>query len=234
MHISLSPSECRAVLRRDFYAFTERAFYELNPTATFKHNWHLEVIASSLEGCRHGEQTGLIINEPPRSLKSHFASVCFPAFLLGHDPSAKIICASYGQDLANKHAIDCRTILNSAWFRALFPNTRLSSQRQAFQELVTTQHGFRLSTSIGGALTGRGADYIVIDDPLKPEEALSDTQRKTSNEWFDHTLYSRLNDKQNGRILLIMQRLHEDDLRGTCSGNGALENSEVSGNRRTG
>lgn len=212
--MKLSPSDYHALLRQDLYAFIERCFYELNPTATFKHNWHIEVIASALEACRRGEQTRLIVNEPPRSLKSHCTSVAFVAFLLGHDPSAKIICASYGQDLAHKHALDCRTILNSAWYRDLFPNTRLSSQRHALQELVTTKQGFRLSTSVGGVLTGRGADYILIDDPLKPDEALSDTRRKAVNEWFDHTLYSRLNDKRNGRILLIMQRLHEDDLVG--------------------
>ena len=122
--------------------------------------------------------TRLDINEPPRSLKSHGASVAFPAFILGHDPSAQIICASYGQELANKHAMDCRTIMTSAWYQALFPHTRLSSQRQALQEFATTKQGFRLSTSVGGVLTGRGADYIIIDDPLKPDEALSDTQRK--------------------------------------------------------
>jgi predicted phage terminase large subunit-like protein len=214
MQMNLSPSDYDALLRQDLYAFIERCFYELNPTATFKHNWHIEVIASALEACRRGEQTRLIVNEPPRSLKSHCSSVAFVAFLLGHDPSSKIICASYGQDLAHKHAMDCRTILNSAWYRHLFPNTRLSSQRHALQELVTTQQGFRLSTSVGGVLTGRGADYILIDDPLKPDEALSDTRRKAVNEWFDHTLYSRLNDKRNGRIILIMQRLHEDDLVG--------------------
>jgi predicted phage terminase large subunit-like protein len=110
--------------------------------------------------------------------------------------------------------MDCRTIMNAAWYRDLFPHTRLLSERQALQELVTTQQGFRLGTSVGGVLTGRGADYIIIDDPLKPEEALSDTQRQAVNNWFDHTLYSRLNDKRSGRIVLIMQRLHEDDLVG--------------------
>jgi predicted phage terminase large subunit-like protein len=214
MSMNLAPSEYRALLRRDLYAFTERCFYELNPTTRFLRNWHIEVVASALEACRRGEINRLIINQPPRSLKSHCASVAFVAFLLGHDPTAKIICASYGQDLANKHAMDCRTILNSDWYRALFPHTRLSSERQALQEFVTTQQGFRLSTSVGGVLTGRGADYIIIDDPLKPEEALSDSQRKVVNGWFDHTLYSRLNDKRSGRIILIMQRLHEDDLVG--------------------
>ena len=214
MKTKISTNDYRILLRRDLYAFTQQCFYELNPTATFLPNWHIEVICSALEACRQGKQTRLTINEPPRSLKSHCASVAFVAFLLGHDPTAKIICASYGQDLANKHAMDCRTIMNSAWYRALFPHTRLSAERQALQEFITTKQGFRLSTSVGGVLTGRGADFIIIDDPLKPDEALSENQRKAVNDWFDHTLYSRLNDKRRGRIILIMQRLHEDDLVG--------------------
>jgi len=216
--MKLTPNEYRALLRRDLSAFTERCFYELNPTTTFLPNWHIEVVASALDACRRGEITRLIINQPPRSLKSHCASVSFVASLLGHNPAAQIICASYGQELANKHAMDCRTILASAWYQALYPHTRLSPERQAVQEFMTTKQGSRLATSIGGVLTGRGADFIVIDDPLKPDEALSDTQRKAVNDWFDHTLYSRLNDKKKGRIILIMQRLHEDDLVGHVLG----------------
>src|SRR5437879_12284428 len=101
----------------------------------------------------------------------------------------------------------------SAWYRRIFP-TRLAPYRQAVQEFITTRQGYRLATSTGGVLTGRGADIILIDDPLKPEEALSDAQRKAANEWYDHTLYSRLNDKRHGAIVIIMQRLHEDDLVG--------------------
>jgi predicted phage terminase large subunit-like protein len=81
-------------------------------------------------------------------------------------------------------------------------------------EFETTAQGSRVATSVGGALTGRGADIIIIDDPLKPEEALSQTQRQAANEWYDHTLYSRLNDKLSGAFVLIMHRLHEDDLAG--------------------
>src|SRR5277367_2923475 len=213
MPINLAPSDYHALLRRDPYAFMERSFYELNPTTKFLPNWHIEVIAAELEACRRGETKRLIINVPPRSLKSHCASVAFPAWLLGHDPSAQIIVASYAQDLANKLSSDCRALFGSSFYRDLFP-TRLSPHRQAVQEFTTTRQGFRLSTSVGGVLTGRGADFIIIDDPLKPEEAVSDTQRKAVNEWFDHTLYSRLDDKRKGRIILIMQRLHEDDLVG--------------------
>ena len=202
----LSLSDYREVMRQDFCGFIQRCFHELNPTTEFVPNWHVDVVAEALEDCRRGKITRLNINEPPRSLKSHCVSVAFPAFILGHDPSAQIICASYGQDLANKHAMDCRTIMTSAWYKSLFLHTRLSSQRQALQEFVTTRGGFRLSTSVGGVLTGRGADYIIIDDPLKPDEALSDTQRTAVNAWFDSTLYSRLNDKRSGRIVLIMQQ----------------------------
>lgn len=214
----LAPSDYRALLRRDLCAFIERCFYELNPTTKFMPNWHIEMIAEALEACRRGEVTRLDINEPPRSLKSLCVSVAFPAFILGHDPTAQIICVSYGQDLANKHAMDCRSIMTSSWYQRIFPHTRLSSQRQALQEFITTQQGFRLSTSVGGVLTGRGATYIIIDDPLKPDEALSETQRKAANDWFDHSLYSRLNDKKYGRIIIVMQRLHEDDLVGHVLG----------------
>jgi hypothetical protein len=82
------------------------------------------------------------------------------------------------------------------------------------QEFITTRQGYRLATSNGGVLTGRGADIILIDDPLKPEEALSDSQRQGANDWFSHTLYSRLNNKRHGAIVIVMQRLHEDDLVG--------------------
>ena len=100
---------------------------------------------------------------------------------------------------------DCRRILASDWYQRLFP-TRLSPERQAVPEFETTAQGCRLATSVGGVLTGRGADLIIIDDPLKPEEALSQSQRRAANEWFDHTLYSRLNDKLAGAIVLIMHR----------------------------
>jgi len=209
----VTTAEYRTLLRVDLCAFIERSFYELNPETEFLPNWHIEVIAAKLEACRRGEINRLIINVPPRSLKSHCATVAFPAWLLGHNPSAQIICASYAQELANKHALDCRAIMANDFYRSLF-STRLSSQRQALQEFMTEQKGFRLATSVGGVLTGRGADFIIIDDPLKPDEALSSALRKGCNNWFDHTLYSRLNDKQTGCIIVIMQRLHEDDLVG--------------------
>jgi predicted phage terminase large subunit-like protein len=201
-----------AILRRDLMSFIERSFYELNPQTELLGAPHLELIAAKLEACRRGKIKRLIVNLPPRQLKSHCASVAFPAWYLAHHPAAHIICASYGQDLADKFARDCRRVMASPWYRRLFP-VRLAD-RQAVHDFATTEQGTRMATSVGGVLTGRGADLIIIDDPLKPDEALSESRRKAVNEWYDHTLLTRLNDKERGSIVIIMQRLHQDDLVG--------------------
>jgi predicted phage terminase large subunit-like protein len=125
-----------------------------------------------------------------------------------------VICASYAQDLADKLAGDCRSLMLSKAYQELFPATLAATRRQAVHDFATAKNGFRLATSVGGVLTGRGAQFIVIDDPLKPDEALSKAQRQAVNDWYEHTLVSRLNDKRDGCIILIMQRLHEDDLVG--------------------
>ena len=210
---TLNPAEYQALLRGDFATFIHRAFVELNPRDAFLPNFHIDVLAAKLESVRAGQTRRLIVNLPPRHLKSHIASVALPAWWLGHDPSAQLICASYGEALAAKLSRDCRTLMTSAFYKQLFA-TRLSPTRAAADEFETTAHGFRLATSVGGVLTGRGADAIILDDPLKPEEALSRAARERANAWFDNTLYSRLNDKRRGAIVLIMQRLHEEDLTG--------------------
>ena len=173
-NIQISPQEYQALLRKDFYSFIERSFYELNPQTRFLPNWHIEKIAQELEECRLGNTKRLIINLPPRSLKSHCASVAFPAWLLGHNPSAQIICVSYGQELANTLAGYCRTLMSSSFYERLFP-TRLAAKKVAINDFQTTEHGVRMATSVGGVLTGRGADFLIIDDPMKPEEAASET-----------------------------------------------------------
>ncbi|HEU5231639.1 MAG TPA: phage terminase large subunit [Terriglobales bacterium] len=212
--MNLSPEELDPVLRRDFYSFLIRSFVELNPQTDVAENWHIEVIADALERCRRGEIKRLIINLPPRSLKSHCASIAFPAWIMGHNPSAQIICASYAQDLADKHAIDCRALINSPFYQRIFPATRLSSEKRAVADFLTTARGCRKATSVGGVLTGRGADFIIVDDPLQPDKALSDVRRNAVNDWYDNTLCSRLNHKLTGCIIVVMQRLHEDDLVG--------------------
>jgi predicted phage terminase large subunit-like protein len=215
MEISLQ--EYATLLRHDLRTFLERAFYEVNPHANFISGQYIDLMAAILEQCRTGKIKRLILNLPPRTLKSHAASVAFPAWLLGHDPAKQIICASYGQDLADKHARDCRTLMNSAFYRGLFPRAELSSDRVAVNDFLTTAQGFRMATSVGGVLTGRGADILILDDILKPDDALSETRRKAANDWYFNTLLSRLNSKENGVIILVMQRLHEEDLVGVVT-----------------
>jgi len=219
----LSPAHLEVILRSDLMSFIERSFYELNPQATFLPSPSIEVVASRLERCRNGTTKRLIINLPPRSLKSHSVSVAFVAWLLGHTPSKQIICASYGQDLADKHARDCRTLMASNFYRRLFPATQLLPEKQSVSEFMTTAQGFRMSTSVGGVLTGRGADLIILDDPLKPDEAMSETKRPSVNDWYDNSLLSRLNSKEQGVIIIVMQRLHQDDLVGHVLDNGNWE-----------
>src|SRR6201988_428272 len=113
---------------------------------------------------------------PPRTLKSIAASVAFPAFVLGHDPSRRIICVSYSGDLAKKNANEFRAGIEAALYRSAFPSTRGGPYKNSETEIELTARGFRLATSVGGTLTGRGGDIIVIDDPLKPDDALSETQ----------------------------------------------------------
>jgi predicted phage terminase large subunit-like protein len=203
----------QALLRHDFRAFVHRAFLTLSPGQAFVPDWHLSAIAYQLERVRSGELKRLIINMPPRSLKSIMASVAFPAFLLGHDPTRRIICVSYSGDLAKKHANDFRAVLESSWYQRLFPATRIG-QKDSEIEIELTERGFRLATSVGGTLTGRGGDTIIIDDPLKPDDAYSEAKRNAGNEWFRNTLTSRLDDKRTGAIIIVMQRVHMDDLTG--------------------
>jgi predicted phage terminase large subunit-like protein len=219
----LSYAEYQFLLRQDLMSFIERSFYELNPQTSFSESRHIEFMASRLEACRQGKIKRLIVNQPPRSLKSQAVSVAFVAWLLGHDPTKQIICASYGQDLADKHARDCRTLMMSEFYQRLFPRTRLSPEKQSVNEFMTTEKGFRLSTSIGGVLTGRGADVIILDDPLKPDDALSETRRDGVNDWYDNTLLSRLNSKETGIIIIVMQRVHQDDLVGHVLDHGQWE-----------
>ena len=204
----------RAVLRHDFEAFIEAVFQILHPGSTLVPSWHISAIAYALTEVAQGRCKRLALNLPPRHLKSICASVALPAWILGHDPTRSIICAGYSEDLAKKHARDCRQIIESPLYRDVFPGTRLSRRKNTELEITTTRQGFRLTTSVGGTLTGRGGDFLIIDDPIKASEGESQPARRAVNEWFDVSALNRLNDKATGAIVIAMHRLHEDDLTG--------------------
>jgi len=218
---AITPEELLLILRQDLASFIERSFYELHPGQSLELAPHIELIASMLDAVRRGQIKRLIINMPPRHLKPHCVSVAFVAWVLGHDPSKHIICASYGQDLANEMATLTRTLMASPLFRALFGS--ILGGRQAVDDFGTVAGGRRVATSVGGVLTGRGADLIIIDDPQKADDALSESSRRATHTWFENTLLSRLNNKRDGAIIIVSQRLHQDDLVGHVLEQGQLQ-----------
>ncbi|MBB4365115.1 putative phage terminase large subunit-like protein [Bradyrhizobium sp. CIR18] len=201
-----------ALFRQDLRYFVHKAFCTVFPGSAYLPNWHIDAIAFQLLQVEAGDCRRLLINQPPRSLKSLSVSVGYVAWLLGRDPGRRIIVVSYSNELAAELHRQFRMVVESAWYRDLFPAMRTA--RDTGSELVTTAGGGRYATSVGGTLTGRGADLIIIDDPLKAEEAMSELARKRVIDWYGSTLVSRLNDKDRGAIVVVMQRLHEDDLAG--------------------
>ena len=208
------PSIAAAVIGTDFYSFVQASFPIVSGGDRFLPNWHVEAMSYELSEVMRGKTRRLIITVPPRSLKSICASVALPAFALGHDPSRRIICVSYSEGLARKHANDCRALMRSDLYRWIFPGTRISPAKDTETEVMTTARGSRLATSVGGTLTGRGGNLVIIDDPLKPQDAHSESARESLKQWYSNTLLSRLDHKTEGSIIVVMQRLHPDDLVG--------------------
>jgi len=163
----------------------------------------------------------LIITLPPRSLKSLCASVALPAWFLGHYPWERVVVVSYSDFLSRTHANDFRRIVNHPLYQATFPAMRLD--RDTDREIVTTERGKRIATSIDGTLTGLGGNLIIIDDPIKLGDAMSDAVRERVIEWFRSTLLSRGDDKSETRIVVVMQRVHENDLVGYLQEQGGFE-----------
>ncbi len=208
----MTPQMLNWIASKDLAVFARKAFEVLNPGATLEDNWHIEAIIYVLDELRAGSWRHQIINMPPRTLKSQLCSVIWPAFLLGQNPSAKIAVVSYAEPLAEELSTQCRRLMQSPFYRGVFPGTLLDKQTSLL--LTTKLGGERYATTIGGSFTGIGADFIIMDDPIKASDAYSPAMRDAAFNFFKQTLYSRLNHPSQGRFLLVMQRLHEDDLSG--------------------
>jgi predicted phage terminase large subunit-like protein len=202
----------QAAIRQDFGAFSVKAFQTIGAGNRYMHNWHLDALAHQLTEVAKGTVARLCITQPPRSLKSQCVSVIFTAWYLGHNPGKTILCVSYSHVLTADFSRLFKAIVSSEWYREIFPNVELVKDTDT--ECITSKGGGRVAVAVLGSLTGRGADLIIVDDPIKAEDAQSEAVRRTVNEWFGTTLLSRLNDKRSGAIILVMQRLHEDDLAG--------------------
>jgi len=215
----------RAILRGELPFFIRKVFATISPGETYLHNWHVDAIAHQLMRAHTGEGGALVFNQPPRSLKSICVSVAYVAWLLGHDPTRRVIVASYSGDFAAELHRQFRMVAGSEWYAALFPTLRWA--KETGLELITTQGGSRYATSVGGTLTGRGADLIIVDDPLNANEVYSEPARKRVIDWYGGALVSRLNDKQTGAIVAVMQRLHEDDLAGHLLRQGGWDHLDM-------
>ena len=200
--------------RQSFALFFRLVFRTLHHGRSLDENWHIDAICHALERGWKGEVSRLAIAVAPRALKSMIASVAFPLFLIGHNPECRIICASYSRALAGKFHLDFRRVLESAWYRQVFPDAAIAPLRDTGEEIVTAAGGYRYATSVGSTLTGRGADYFIIDDPINALDAHSENARQTVRDWYVNAAYSRLDSKEKGFIGIAMQRLHPDDLIG--------------------
>jgi predicted phage terminase large subunit-like protein len=201
--------------RNHFGAFVYAAFEVVNPGLRLRPNWHIDCVCHHLQMMVSGQTAKrLVLNQPPRSLKSFITSVALPAWLLGRNPSSHIICASYSEDLANKFSRDYRALVDSPFYKRIFPRTRLNPKKATEGEFETTRRGYRLATSVGGTLTGRGGDILIIDDPIKASDANSSVALEGAGEWFRTVARNRLDNPGESLIIVTMQRLHRNDLSG--------------------
>jgi len=207
----MKAEQIKALYRSNFAAFLRFAFRELNANTPFVDTWHIDVLADALERVANGETTRLIINLPPRCLKSLAASIALPVWMHGRDPSLKIMSIAGSKELAGDFERATQDLIKAPRVRALFPHLKPEGQRG---NLYLPHGGQRISGVIGGILVGRGADLIVIDDPIAPARAHDEPKRRAVNKWFDAEVIQRLNDKKTGRVVVVMQRLHHDDLCG--------------------
>ena len=203
--------------------FTEQAWPVLEPVTQFTSGWHIDAICDHLEAVARGinnpNATGairrLIINIPPRHMKSLTVSTMFPAWLWINTPSFRSIFASYGQDLAIRDSLKTRRLITSPWYQNNWSNRyTMTGDQNAKSRFENDKTGYRLATSVDGVATGEGGDGIFIDDPHNVKDTLSSVKLQTVTDWFDMVMQTRLNDPKTGFIVIIMQRSHEKDLTG--------------------
>ena len=204
--------ELQSMLRNDFLAFARKAIRELDGTK-LDHDGYLEYIATELMEFVDGNTRRLIVNLPPRHLKTLLFSVCLSAWKFAHQPSAKIMVVTYAEQLAESIARNIRSVLQSEWFKEAF-QTRVAKDHSAVMDFATSDGGALYAVSFGGSITGRGADLIIVDDPHDIKDAGSPQQLERAIELFDTVVLSRLNNRKTGKVIVIAHRVHEDDLSG--------------------
>jgi predicted phage terminase large subunit-like protein len=198
-------------------AYVEQAWPILEPDTRFITNWHIDLLIEYLEAVTAGEIRTLLINVPPRSMKSLLVSILWPTWEWIRRPGGRWIFASYAEALATKQSVDRRTVLQSPWYQARWGDqVQLASDQNVKGEFQNTKRGVMIATSTGGSITGKGGDRIIVDDLHNPQQADSEAQRETALAYFRQTLWTRLDNKRTGAMVVVMQRLHERDLSAVC------------------
>jgi len=203
-----------AACQTSFRLFVKKAWPVIEPATLFVPGWHIEAICEHLEAATRGEIDRLVINVPPRHMKTITVSVMWPVWWWTFAPHTRFLTASYGANLAERDAVRSRNLLRSPWYQERWPAIELKSDVNRTNRYENTHTGYRLATSVGGEATGEGGDVIIIDDPHKLEEALSALARARVLDWHDGALGFRFNDPKTGVEVVVMQRLHERDLSG--------------------
>jgi len=213
-HLSLEQVEAE-LGARSLYEYVKMIWPTVEPGYEYIDNWHIQAICEHLQAVSEGEIRRLIINIPPRHMKSLLASVAWPTWDWINSPHRKFLFASYAGNLSIRDSIKCRRLIKSPWYiKHYFNRFRILSDQDNKQKFENDKLGYRLSTSVDGQLTGEGGDIIVIDDPHNVKEAESEAVRQTVLDWWDQAMPTRLNDPKKGAFVIIMQRVHEADLIG--------------------
>lgn len=213
---ALSLQDLCALARRDFGVFVELTFPVLHPVARLEPADYLDLLFEVLTAVREDAYRRVVINLPPGFMKSMLVSIMFVAWRLGIDPSWKVVCISYGDDLAHKHSAATRLLMQSPMYQAIFPETVL--QKKAEDHLTTTKGGYRYATAVGSDITGFRPHTIIIDDPMEPEAAVSELAKERLRAWVLSSVLTRFEDPSRGALLLVMHRLAPDDLSATIGG----------------
>jgi predicted phage terminase large subunit-like protein len=205
---------------RNLHDFIKEAWHIVEPKRPFVTNWHVEAICDALEAVALSQIQNLIINVPPRTSKSTISTIMFQPWCWTKWPHLRWLNASYSAELSMRHSSQARRIMMSQWYRRYFGD-KFDITNGAIKEIENSAAGYRLTTSVDGMATGRGGDIIVVDDPHNVKEGHSDVKLRNVRTWYDGTMSNRAEgDVRDLRRILIMQRVHDNDLSGHLLRNG--------------
>ena len=228
----------RELAERRFYEFVLQAWHVVEPATPFIEGFHIGAIIEHLEAVSRGQIRNLLINVPPRHMKSLLVSVFWPAWEWLRNPHLRYLYSSYGASLSIRDSVKCRRLIESPWYQSRWADRfALTTDQNTKGRFDNNRTGYRLSTSVGGAVTGEGGDRIVCDDPHNVQDAESDSIRTATLEWWDVAMSTRQNDPKTTAMVIVMQRCHQRDLAGHLLEKGNWEHlclpAEYEGSTRT-